>query len=62
MANYKANITESNGEFYALIVRLDNNGRGGVEEVVIRGYKGRHFKTHAAAEKSTASYIAKILK
>lgn len=62
MGTYQANITLENGEFYALIVRLENNGRGGVEKVVITGYKGRHFKTKNAAEKSTGAYIAKISK
>lgn len=61
MANVKANITQdASGEFYALVVREQKNGFGGVEEVVLNGYKGRHFKTRKAAETSTAKYIAKV--
>ena len=59
----KANITpDGTGEFYALVVREQKNGFGGVEEVVLRGYKGRYFKTIEAAEKSTEKYIAKVTK
>lgn len=59
----KANITQdATGEFYALVVRDQKNGYGGVEEVVLCGYKGRYFKTLKAAEKSTATYIAKVTK
>ena len=55
----KANITpDGTGEFYALVVRKQKNG----EEVVLRGYKGRYFKTIEAAEKSTEKYIAKVTK
>lgn len=57
MSNYKANITKTaDGSFYALIVRIDRDG----QENVIHGYKGRHFATAKAAEKSTAAYLAKI--
>ena len=51
-------IQEGTGEFYAFVVREQKNG----EEVVLHGYKGRYFKTRKAAEKSTASYIAKVTK
>lgn len=57
MSKYQAKITNtSDGSFYALIVRVDRDG----EESVIHGYKGRHFSTMKAAEKSTSAYIAKI--
>lgn len=53
---YKARITKSADQsFYALIVRVDSDG----QENVIHGYKGRHFASLKAAEKSTAAYIAK---
>ena len=45
----------SEGSFYALIVRIDNDG----EQNVIHGYKGRHFKSEKAAQRSTEKYIAK---
>lgn len=53
MNKYQARISQSNGSFYALIVRVDADG----EESVIHSYKGRHFATLAAAQKSTAKYI-----
>jgi predicted deacetylase len=57
MSNYQSRITKSaDGSFYALIVRVDRDGY----ENVIHGYKGRHFATVKAAEKSTAAYMAKI--
>ena len=57
MSNYQPRINKNaDGEFYALIVRVDYDG----EEQVIHGYKGRHFKSLKAAEKSTNNYIAKM--
>ena len=56
MSKYESRITKTNGSFYALIVRIDRDG----QENVIHGYKGRHFATAKAAEKSTATYITKI--
>jgi len=57
MSNYQPRITKNaDGSFYALVVRIDRNG----EENVIHGYKGRHFSTIKAAQKSTAAYIAKV--
>ena len=57
MTTYRANISQtSDGSFYALVVRIDRDGF----EQVIHGYKGRHFATRKAAEKSTANYISKI--
>jgi hypothetical protein len=50
---YQARITNNNGSFFALIVRVDADG----EENVIHGYEGRYFKTRKAAERSTAKYI-----
>lgn len=56
MANYQPRITEdAEGSFYALIVRVDRDG----QESVIHGYKGRHFATRKAAERSTAKYLEK---
>lgn len=58
MSKYEARITASaDGSCYALIVRID--GFDG-EESVIHGYRGRHFASRKAAEKSTAAYIAKV--
>lgn len=55
--HHKSVITKtSDGEFYALIVRVDKDG----QENVIFGYKGRHFKTLRAAELSTAAYMSKM--
>lgn len=57
MSKHEARIRKTaDNNFYALIVRLDRDG----EESVIHGYKGRHFKTLEAAQKSTNSYIAKM--
>jgi predicted deacetylase len=56
MSNHESRINKNaDGEFYALIVRIERDG----EENVIHGYKGRHFKTEKAAIKSTAAYINK---
>ena len=56
MNNYQASITKnSDNTFYALVVRIDRDG----QQNVIHGYKGRHFSTAKAAEKSTAAYISK---
>lgn len=52
---YQAKILANDfNEFYAMIVRIDNDG----EQSVIHGYKGRSFKTLKAAERSTSNYIA----
>lgn len=57
MSNYQARISKNaDGEFYALVVRIDRDG----QENVTHGYKGRHFATLKAAEKSTSVYIAKM--
>ena len=54
MSTYRANITKNaEGSHYALIVRIDADG----EQQVIHGYKGRHFKTEAAAIRSTDRYL-----
>ena len=56
MSKYQPRIRKnSEGDFYALIVRVDNDG----QENVIHGYKGRSFSTIEKAEKSTANYIKK---
>lgn len=56
MSKYQSRITKSADQsFYALIVRIDADG----QENVIHGYKGRHFSSMKAAEKSTSAYIAK---
>jgi hypothetical protein len=57
MNQYQARISATaDGSFYALIVRIDADG----QENVIYGYKGRHFATRKAAEKSTSAHIAKM--
>ena len=57
MSGYQARITETaDGSFYAMVVRVDDDGY----ENVVGHYKARHFKTRAAAEKSTAVYIVKL--
>jgi hypothetical protein len=53
MNRYQARINPVS--FYAVIVRVDSDG----QENVIYGYKGRHFASMKAAEKSTAAYISK---
>ena len=55
---YIPSITKnSDGSFYALVVRLELDG----ERVVVNHYKGRHFKTEKAAIKSTTVYITKSM-
>lgn len=57
MSRYVPNITRNaDGLFYALVVRIDRDG----EQQVCHGFKGRHFASLKAAEKSTAAYIAKV--
>ena len=57
MSKHEANITKTaDGSFYALIVRIDKDG----EKNVIHGYKGRHFSTMKAAQKSTDAYMKKL--
>jgi hypothetical protein len=57
MSLHQPRITQNaDGEFYALIVRIDRDG----QENVIHGYKGKHFKTLKAAQKSTQNYIDKL--
>ena len=57
MSTYKPAITKTpDNDFYALVVRIDKDG----QENVIHSYKGRHFKTMKAAEKSTSAHIAKF--
>jgi hypothetical protein len=56
MSKYEARIRKTGENFYARIVRIDSDG----EENVIHGYKGRHFATLKAAEKSTSAYLAKM--
>lgn len=59
MSNYQARVAQTaNGDFYAFIVNID---KGGYERV-LHSYKGRHFATMKAAEKSTAKHIATINK
>jgi hypothetical protein len=54
MSNYKPMITEEpHGTFYALVGRVDADGRF----QVIHGYKGRYFRSESAALKSTNKYI-----
>lgn len=54
MTNYQARISKtSDGSFYALVVRVDRDG----SEHVTHGYKGRHFASLVAAQRSTAKAI-----
>ena len=53
MSNYQARIRHTTEGFYALVVRVEQDG----EERVDNCYRGRHFATMAAAERSTAAYI-----
>ena len=55
MSDYTADITKENDGFYALVVRIDDEGY----KHVCR-YKGRFFKTEKAALRSTAKYIAML--
>lgn len=56
MSDYEARITENkDGSFEAMVVRVDDDGY-----VNVTRYGARNFKTRAAAEKSTAAYIAKL--
>ena len=56
MRNYQPRFRKNNdGSYFALIVRIDNDG----QENVIHGYRGRHFSTLKAAERSTENYITK---
>ena len=56
MSKYEAKITGSSNGFYALVVRVDEDGKLNV----ISHYKGRHFSTVSAAIKSTSKYIEKF--
>ena len=61
MSKYQPHISANkDGSFYALVVREQKNTFGGSELVVVGNYKGRHFATRKAAEKSIATYISKI--
>ena len=54
---YKSAISKDGNElFYALVVRVDDDG----EEFVCGSYKGRYFKTEKAAKKSTQAHIKKL--
>lgn len=55
MSIYQPVISKSADAYYALVVRVDEDG----QKNVIAHYKGRHFKTSKAALKSTSAYIAK---
>ena len=60
MTKYEPRISqERDGEFYALIVSIDDYDG---QEYVIHTYKGRHFKTKRAALRSTDKHIALINK
>ena len=57
MSQHESRISQtSDGDYYVLIVRIDRDG----QENVIHGYRGRHFATQSAAERSTSKYIAKL--
>ena len=50
---YSARITATEMGFFALVVRVDQDGREQVDPC----YRGRHFATLANAERSTAKYL-----
>ena len=53
---YTTNITkDSDGTFYALVIRTDYDG----ETQVVHGFS-RHFKTEKGALKSANTFIAKM--
>ena len=53
---YTPNITkDSEGSFFALVVRVDYDG----EQSVVNGFS-RHYKTKKAALKSANSFIKKL--
>lgn len=53
---YTPNITKnSDGSFYALVVRVDYDG----ERQVVHGFS-RHFKTEKGALKSVNAFITKL--
>jgi len=55
MSRHEPRFTQhKDGSVYALIVRIDRDG----QENVIHGY-ARHLSSLAAAQKSTAAYMAK---
>ena len=58
MSRYESRISgkDVDGDFYALIVRVDYDG----EETVINGFKGRYFKTRRRAILATTNYIKKF--
>ncbi len=57
MSKHEGRISkESDGRFYALIVRIDRDG----EEHVIRGFKGFQYKTRENAEKAIAKYLRRM--
>jgi len=49
-----ARITETELGFFALVVRTDSDGAEQVDPC----FKGRHFASRKAAERSTAKHIA----
>ena len=50
---YAARITATEMGFFALVVRVDQNGWEQVDPC----YRGRHFSTLANAQRSTSKYI-----
>jgi len=51
---YSARITETELGFFALVVRIDSDG----SEQLDPCFRGRHFASRKAAERSTAKHIA----
>jgi hypothetical protein len=54
-SRHEARITETNGSFYALVVRIDRDG----QENVCHGFSG-HYASRKNAEKAAAKFIAKL--
>lgn len=54
MSTYEARIRETATGIYAMVVQVDRDG----QEQVDPTYRGRHFATRKAAERSTSRHIA----
>lgn len=53
---YEARIRNNGESIYAYIVRIESDNA----ESVVNDYKGRHFSSVKAAEKSTGRYLASL--
>jgi hypothetical protein len=53
---YSARITKTESGFFACVVRIDSDGTEQIDSC----YRGRHFTSQKAAERSTAKHITAI--